>query len=370
MQTFFITDTISIKAPQNIPQSHNPPPAQLAAHPPPPHHKPFVCSPILLQTHLRFSLRASVSLWLVPLFRINSPITKVILIANREKPIVAEALKDFRPWLQQHAQIIADLDVYDEYNPLDYTQANLAIILGGDGTLIAHARKLVHTHVPIVGVNFGHLGFLTPFKIDHVKEDWQQLINGQHKISKRVMLVATLTRGVCTLNPNTGSVQGDILFQSIATNEAVITSGPPFRMIEAELTVNPHRQNNTTGSRFAGDGVIVSTPTGSSAYNLSAGGPIISPDVDAFAITPICPHTLTFRPTVLNAEDQLNIRLHRANPGSTLVIDGQISTPIPTGATLHVATHPNKLNVIVNPRMTYWRTLAKKMHWAIPPKND
>lgn len=294
---------------------------------------------------------------------------RVLLIANRHKVHVNEAMSAFRPWLAERAEIVADLGVYEEL-PDGLEDADLALVFGGDGTMIGQARRLVDLGVPIVGINFGHLGFLAPFKLDHVKEDWDLLAGGEFQLSRRVLLDARLSAGPCAIDASTGHIEGEVIFESLAMNDVVITAGPPYRIIEMELTVNPHRKHNRTGTAFGGDGVIVSTPTGSSAYNLSAGGPIVSPDVDAMVVTPICAHSLSFRPTVLNAEDQVCVRLNRANEGSTLVIDGQVSTPIAAGSFLHVRTYKRRLKVVINPRMTYWKTLSRKMHWAATPKTD
>jgi NAD+ kinase len=156
-------------------------------------------------------------------------------------------------------------------------------------------------------------------------------------------------------------------FRSLAMNDVVITAGPPFRMIELELTIErPGTMAHATV--FAGDGVIVSTATGSTAYTLAAGGPIVAPDVDALVITPICPHTLSFRPIVVTTRDRITLKVHRANAGTTAVIDGQVSSPLTSGAQLTVAAHPAKLNVVTNPAVGYWETLAMKMQWAARPK--
>ncbi len=279
---------------------------------------------------------------------------KVLLIANRNKPAVVEALRTFRPWIEEHAGQLTLIDSYDE-SPIPAGIADFALVLGGDGTMLGQARKLVDSNLPVVGVNFGKLGFIAPFSIEDVQSRWDDLAAGRFVISHRTMLEAYTADAA------------DGPFHSLAMNDCVITAGPPFRMIELELAI--HRDGSAASSTvFAGDGVIVSTATGSTAYNLAAGGPIVAPDVDAFVITPICPHTLAFRPIVVNAQDRITLKVHRANPGTTVVVDGQISSPLQAGATLQVTAHPKRLRVVMNPRSGYWNTLAAKMQWAVRPR--
>ena len=158
-------------------------------------------------------------------------------------------------------------------------------------------------------------------------------------------------------------------FQALGLNDAVVTSGPPFRMIELELSIDPTRSQRSA-TAFSGDGVIVSTPTGSTAYNLSANGPIISPDLDALCITPICPHSLSFRPIVVKADSGISLRIGRANEGTTLFLDGQRSVPLRTSEQVYIRRHPRRLALVTNPDTTYWKTLATKMQWASSPRNS
>jgi NAD+ kinase len=280
------------------------------------------------------------------------PMSRVVLIANRAKAQVAEALKTFRPWLAQRAKIVADVDSYD--GAAITRDADFALVLGGDGTMLAMARRIAHLDLPMVGVNFGKLGFLAPFLLDEVQQKWDALAAGHMPISPRVMLEAIVEDG------------GRPQRQTVAMNDFVITAGPPFRMVDLELTINPDTHSH--GTPFTGDGVIVATPTGSTAYNVSAGGPILSPGVDGLVVTPICPHTLSFRPIVLSGDDRIMLKLVRANAGTTLVIDGQVSEPLHEGATIHLRAAAQRLKLVTNPDAGYWKTLAKKMHWAARPR--
>lgn len=281
--------------------------------------------------------------------------SKVLVIANHEKSRVREALGDFLPWLEERADIVDEVDAYDQC-AIEDKKADFGLIFGGDGTLLGLARKIVDLQLPLVGINFGKLGFLAPFSLSEIQEYWDEIDAMKFPIIDRVMLEATIR-----------NKDGETQFTSLATNDVVITAGPPYRMIDMEMTIdNAHAQ--PMGTHFSGDGVIISTPTGSTAYNLSAGGPVIAPGVDAIVINPICPHTLSFRPIVVHASDKIIMRLHRCNEGTNLVIDGQIPYPMQTGDILEVRTYATRLRVVANPHQGYWKTLARKMHWAARPR--
>ena len=282
--------------------------------------------------------------------------SRIILISHAAKPPVAETLKTFRPWLAQRAEIIADLSAVSD-EPIDVGQADLAVVLGGDGAMLSQARRLAEIDVPLVGINFGKLGFLAEFTVDEVKEHWDDLLSGRYKISERVMIEA----GVYA------DGDADPRFRSLAMNDCVITAGPPYRMIDLKLTVNPKRWAGH-GTVFSGDGVIVATPTGSTAYNLSSGGPIIAPDVNALVITPMCPHSLSFRPIVVRGDDEIHIDMLEANVGTTLVIDGQHPIPLEKGSTVRIHAFSRRVKLVTNPDLGYWQMLAKKLHWAARPR--
>jgi NAD+ kinase len=155
---------------------------------------------------------------------------------------------------------------------------------------------------------------------------------------------------------------GGVLHRGLAVNECVITHGPPFRMIEVRVWIG-----DIEGPSFSGDGVIVATPVGSTAYNVSAGGPILHPSMEAFIITPIAAHSLASRPIVLAAGSLLQLELMRGNEGTAAVLDGQTSFPLTTGQRLSVRRHPRPARFIANVDRPFWRVLIDKMGWAAPP---
>lgn len=194
--------------------------------------------------------------------------------------------------------------------------------------------------------------------MDGLMAGWDDIVAGRCPQSERVMLEAGVYADGQSDEPT---------FRSLALNDCAITAGRPFRMIELSLAINPHRNSGAT--RFGGDGVIIATPTGSTAYNASAGGPIIAPDVDGMVITPICPQSLAFRAIVVHGEDHVAITLQEANEGTTLVIDGQRSFNLVAGNQLRVVKYPRRIKLVRNPRMGYWNRLASKMHWAVGPRH-
>ncbi|GAH84974.1 unnamed protein product, partial [marine sediment metagenome] len=217
--------------------------------------------------------------------------------------------------------------------------------------IISAARFLSQTNVPVIGVNLGKLGFLAEFSIGELREFFERIISRKVLIEKRMMLGCSIFS------------DGKEKFCSAAINDVFITAGAPFRVIELKIAVD--------GQPLAGcvsDGLIISTPTGSTAYNLSAAGPILSPKCQAMVITPICPHSLSFRPIVINADSKVEVSGIRVNEGTTVSIDGQLSAKLAIGDVVRVQRHKGDFLVVNNPLRTQWDTLATKLRWAEKPK--
>jgi NAD+ kinase len=292
----------------------------------------------------------------------TQPHARLVLVTNMQKPMVREALVTFRPWLAQRAQIVAEYELPAPNGlPSPIPPADLTLVLGGDGTILAQSQQMAETGIPILGINFGKLGFLAEFTIADVQKHWDKIISGECRRTRRVMLQA------CIHEPNGQAGIGPAVVTDVCLNDAVITAGEPFRMVEIEMAIDPSPDGGAT--TFSADGVIVSTPSGSTAYNLSAGGPIISPDIDAIAITPICPHSLAFRPLVISAQSRIRLLLKQCNIGTRLVIDGQLSHPVKPGQFVEITRHKHPLILIQNPDLSYWKMIAKKLHWAARPRS-
>lgn len=222
----------------------------------------------------------------------------------------------------------------------------LVIVLGGDGTLLAVARALGGRDVPIFAVNLGALGFLTAITVEEIYPELERALNNEHRIAARRMLHCELVR------------DGEVVGQYDALNDCVITKSALARMIDLETHVDAHFV-----ATYKADGLIVSTPTGSTAYSLSAGGPIIFPSVDALCITPICPHTLTARPVLVPGSS--NIQMTNLSDDSTfLTIDGQIGEPLYHRDMVRCRASANLVKLIRPPKMLFFDVLRAKLKWG------
>lgn len=276
---------------------------------------------------------------------------RVVLFGDPQKGPVAETMREFSLFLQDKAQIVASCHL-TECRPEVLRKSDFAIVLGGDGSIISAARHLSAAKVPVIGVNLGRLGFLAEFSVAEFKHYFEDIVAGRARIERRMMLG-------CRVGPPVGRAR----FSSKAVNDVFITAGPPFHVIEMEIAVDGERLPSCVG-----DGLIVSTPTGSTAYNLSAGGPILAGSMEAMVITPICPHSLSFRPIVIDAASVIEIRCTRINEGTTVSVDGQVATKLALGEVLNVARVRTSFLVVENPMRTRWDTLVTKLGWARKPR--
>lgn len=287
---------------------------------------------------------------------------RVFIVANTSKDAVAKALEKWQPWIAERAQI-AGIETDSHFN-LGRIDADLILVLGGDGTLLSVARRLQGRPIPVMGVNFGRLGFLASFTPQQFQFHFERHLDRGLPVDSRLMLEASVISSEVTCCPtDPRQVVEHRRFVATALNDAVITAGPPFHMVELSISAEMD-----AGVRYFGDGVIVSTASGSTAYNVSAGGPIISPDVEAFCITPICPHSLSFRPVVVSSRATLLINAVKVNDGTTLFCDGQESTRLVTGDTVVVRQSDHRVLLVENPDAREWRSLAEKLNWAVGPR--
>ncbi|MAY73490.1 MAG: hypothetical protein CMJ31_01980 [Phycisphaerae bacterium] len=288
--------------------------------------------------------------------RVMAPSRRVVHLAfNDVKPSALEAATRVRALIERHAEFAGHIDVHYECDTEAIAKSDLICVVGGDGTLLAAARRLLGTGVPILGVNAGRVGFMAAFDPDAFEARAADLLEHAPLPLRTVRaLSATVSDGDGGATPLE------------AINEMVITAGPPFRMISLEIAIN-----GEPGPVVNGDGLIVSTPLGSTAYNVSAGGPIVAPDAPVTVITPIAAHSLAFRPIVLSEDDRVSIRVARGNDdgdiGTTLVADGQIHKRLHPGAEVVIEGPRRSVDFVMNPETTYLSTLMKKLHWAVQP---
>jgi len=296
---------------------------------------------------------------------------RLFVVANIAKPAVAAALPTLLQQLPPHAQVLA-VDTDKQAN-LAAVDADAILVLGGDGTLLTTARRLHGRQIPLLGVNYGRLGFLSGFTPEQFASHVNDFVAGKLTISRRVMIETSVLAADVHCNiAQPGELHCYRRFGATALNDAVISAGDPFHMIALEIATDGggHLEASNAGGagmRYFGDGIIVATPSGSTAYNLSAGGPIISGNVNAFCITPICAHSLTHRPVIISDNSTVMITAARVNPGTTLFCDGQESTHLLAGDRVVIRRSPHPLLLVENPHEREWTTLAEKLHWGISP---
>jgi NAD+ kinase len=287
---------------------------------------------------------------------------KVFVVANPEKPRVQNALGSLIPWLRGRGDLVG-IETDAEYD-LASVDADVILVLGGDGTLLSTARLLRGRPTPLMGVNFGRLGFLASFTPAEFPIYLDAFLRDGLLAKPREMLeVSVLPKDVAYEPQGVEKCLAGRRFAATALNDAVITAGPPFHMIELDI-----RPDSESGVSYNGDGIIVSTASGSTAYNASAGGAILSPDVKAFCITPICPHSLSFRPIIVASNSTILIRALHVNPGTTLFCDGQTPTQLTAGEQIVLRRSQHEVLLIENPEARPWRSLTEKLNWAASPR--
>jgi NAD+ kinase len=230
------------------------------------------------------------------------------------------------------------------WNALD---AALVVTLGGDGTLLSAVRRLDGRPVPVFGVNLGGLGFLTSASVDGLWARLEAALEGRAPVSRRTTLAADVVRG------------GQVRARHHALNDAVIHKGGGHRTLRLDLQVS----GSALGPYLA-DGLIVSTPTGSTGYNLSAGGPLVSPDTDVLVVTPICAHTLAVRPIVVAGERRIEVRLEKASDEVHLVMDGQVEEPVAVEDVVRVSRGTHEVILAGVDPGGYYDRLREKLMWG------
>jgi NAD+ kinase len=226
-------------------------------------------------------------------------------------------------------------------------QVDLVVVFGGDGTLLAVAREIGSSCVPILGVNLGQLGFLAEVAPEEQRGALEHVLGGGFDTVQRMRLDVRAERA------------GAAIVHALALNDAVIKGSDLARMIDLEA----HTDGARVGS-YHGDGLIVSTPTGSTAYNLSAGGPILMPGARVYVVTPICPHTLTQRPLVLPDDAQLTIEIRPRDGGAQLTVDGQVGVRLEGGDRVQVEVSAHPAHFVVSPFRSRFDVLRTKLGWG------
>jgi NAD+ kinase len=228
-------------------------------------------------------------------------------------------------------------------------QCDLAITVGGDGTLLNAARSLVDQDVPLLGINLGRLGFLVDVSPDEMATRLNEILAGKYEEEQRILLTSTIHH-----HDGEADSIGDAL------NDVVVHKWEVARMIETETYIDGRFLNS-----MRSDGLIISTPTGSTAYALSSGGPILEPDMNAIVLVPICPHSMSYRPIVLDGDSEIEI-IVKENPHShaQVTCDGQINLGVISGDTIHIRKKHKRVRLIHPCKHNHYEILRAKLHWG------
>jgi NAD+ kinase len=267
------------------------------------------------------------------------------------KPNHAEALEtagELTDWLgsrgiQKVSQIFSDQTEVTELDP----NADLVVVLGGDGTMISTARLFGDAEMPVLGVNYGSLGYLTEFRIEEMYSAIEAILVGDYVVNRREMLDAEHWR------------ENDRIATGRVLNDVVINKSALARIIEIDVHLDGLFVNS-----FRADGLIVATPTGSTAYNLSAGGPIIYPSMNAIVVTPICPFTLTNRPIVVPDSAEIELQVMNETEGVVLTLDGQTGFSMLAGDRVIIRKSKTTFNLVEPPNRNYFDVLRNKLKWG------
>ena len=244
-----------------------------------------------------------------------------------------------------------EFEIPNEYIIMEFLQlvekCDVLFAIGGDGTILSTVRRLEQNMKPIMGIHIGGLGFLSECTEKNLKESINSILNNEYLISQRMLLEVQVSP------PN------DAIQTLWALNDVVVDHGPSARLLKTEVQVSNHYLNT-----FEGDGVIFSTPTGSTAYSLSAGGPIIYPSMDSITVTPICPHSLSARPIVLRSTETITMSFPEPYDGISLAVDGQIKVLIDDQTQIKITKAKHSAQIISLPGNGYFKTLRTKMGWS------
>jgi NAD+ kinase len=244
------------------------------------------------------------------------------------------------------AEAIADPEMGRDAEALR-NEADLLVAIGGDGTVLKAARMLEGTSIPLMGINLGGLGFLTATTLSGAKDILEKILRGDYRVEERLLLSVTLRRGGCDL------------FTHVALNDVVVAMGSLCRLITIETYIDDEYLVT-----YNSDGLVVSSPTGSTAYSLSAGGPLVTPDTDAIIVAPICPHMLTNRPLVIPSNKRVRIVISPRARNSALTLDGQVRETLQGGDEVIVGGCSTKLRLVVSSEKGYFQLLREKLHWG------
>ena len=286
---------------------------------------------------------------------------RIILFAKPGSPQVAPKSKELLAWLNKRVTVVAN-NIENRDDIKSFPDADYAIVIGGDGSVLSTVRKLDKKQIPIIGVDMGKLGFLLEFSIDELKTHFEQLLSDKTLITDRMMFDCLLTR------KNESK-------QYLVVNEISISAGRPFQMIEVGINIGEELLGICRG-----DGLVVSTPTGSTAHNLAAGGPILDANIIGAIITPLVPHSLSFRPVVVSLDtpiivtnpnlmtaEDLAVNNNKNRARATLLVDGVCMDELSSDDIITITKSMISFKLVRHPELGRWRLLNSKLRWGASP---
>ncbi len=279
---------------------------------------------------------------------------RIGIVAKQGRAEPVEVLKDLIPYLKDRGYEVfiekwaaRELGIHGHTRDELPELIDLLIVLGGDGTMLSAARLVAEREIPLLGINLGGLGFITEINLSEMYDLLDDLLNERCIVEERMMIDASVFRG------------GKMLTHHTVLNDVVITKGALARIIDLKTTIN-----RLYVSTFKADGLIIATPTGSTAYNLSAGGPILHPSMESFVITPICPHTLTNRPIVISCDSEISVNLESESEDVFLTLDGQVGLAIRRDDRVVIRKSPYRTKLLIPCERDYFQILREKLQWG------
>jgi NAD+ kinase len=273
---------------------------------------------------------------------------KILVLGDLCKKKIHDSIHGLKPWFNKYVEIdIIDLSKVEK---IEKTGAEIAVVFGGDGAILCTSRLLGKNQIPIVGIHMGRFGFLAELMEKNVCPSLEKIFTGTFSIRKRMLLLSRVERAGKIINEFTG------------INDAVISRSSLSRLISIKLTIN-----GESVATYRADGLIVSTPLGSTAHSLSAGGPLLTPDLNTFIIVPICPHTLTNRPLVVSGDVKIEMEILSQLGSTGLTVDGQVFTELESGDKVKIERAAIEVQMIDTGARTFYGVLREKLNWGGQP---
>lgn len=273
---------------------------------------------------------------------------KILVSGDLCKKKISDSIYGLKPWLDKH--VVTEIIDLSKEKKIEKRDAEMIVVFGGDGAILSTCRGLGTNQIPLIGVHMGRFGFLAELVEKDVCASLEKIFTGNYHIRKRMLLLCSVERS------------GKCISESMGLNEAVISRSSISRLISIKLNIN-----GEDVATYRADGLIISTPLGSTAHSLSAGGPILTPDLNAFIVVPICPHTLTNRPLVVSGDAKIEMEVISQLNMTGFTVDGQIFVGLETGDKVKVERSETEVHMIDIGARTFYGVLREKLNWGGQP---